>query len=168
LSSALYRGALRGELGLGNGTRLVGIVGRMFPIKNHRLFLDAAARVAGAEKHARFVVVGDGLLRPEMEAHAGAWHRDRVVFMAGGTTCPGSIRSRRAGGVSKNEGTPVSAIGPWLGALRGRGRWPPDLIDDGRPAASCRRRTPALAAAILRMLRDPDAGKSARLPGAGP
>jgi glycosyltransferase involved in cell wall biosynthesis len=37
--------------------RLVGIVGRIFPIKNHQLFLEAAALVARRDSAARFVVV---------------------------------------------------------------------------------------------------------------
>src|SRR5512143_411669 len=81
LGSGEHRGALYRELGLTNGARLIGIVGRIFPIKNHRLFLDAAARVAAEEPSARFVVVGDGVLRPEMEAHARHLGiADRVTF----------------------------------------------------------------------------------------
>ncbi len=39
---------------------LVGIVGRLSPVKDHETFLRTAARVAVAEPAARFVVVGDG------------------------------------------------------------------------------------------------------------
>src|SRR5262249_14290494 len=60
LESAMHRGSVREELSLKNGAPLVGIVGRIFPIKNHRLFLDAAARISVVEKTARFVIVGDG------------------------------------------------------------------------------------------------------------
>jgi hypothetical protein len=38
------RGVFRRELGLDQGVSLVGIVGRLTEIKNHRLFLTAAAR----------------------------------------------------------------------------------------------------------------------------
>ena len=62
------RGALRQELGLASDASLVGIVGRLFPIKNHALFLDAAARLLAGWPTARFVVVGDGVLRGELEA----------------------------------------------------------------------------------------------------
>jgi glycosyltransferase involved in cell wall biosynthesis len=53
-----YRGEFRRELGLNNGDRLIGIVGRIFPIKNHRLFLDSAVEVASQEPACRFVIVG--------------------------------------------------------------------------------------------------------------
>src|SRR5262249_44652048 len=70
LRSQVHRGSFRKGLGIPDGVPLVGIVGRIFPIKNHRLFLEAAARVAAKEPTARFVVVGDGTLRSEMEALA--------------------------------------------------------------------------------------------------
>lgn len=172
LNSAAYGGAFRRELGLGNGTRLVGIVGRVFPIKNHRLFLDAAAQVAGEEGHARFVVVGDGILRPEMEAHARRLGiADRVVFTGWRRDLPRIYPDLDVLVVSsKNEGTPVSAIeamasGRPVVATRVGGL--PDLIDDGKTGCLVPSEdAPALAAAILRVLRDPDAahrmGEAAR------
>ena len=65
-----YRGAFRRELQLNGAERVVGIVGRIFPIKNHHLFLEAAALVAREEPAARFVIVGDGTLRPALERQA--------------------------------------------------------------------------------------------------
>ena len=65
-----YRGAFRRELQLNGAERLVGIVGRIFPIKNRHLFLEAAALVAREDPAARFVIVGDGTLRPALERHA--------------------------------------------------------------------------------------------------
>jgi glycosyltransferase involved in cell wall biosynthesis len=55
---------------------LVGIVGRLTEVKNHRLFLDAAARLKAASEasgaRVRFLVVGDGHLRAGLEAYARA------------------------------------------------------------------------------------------------
>jgi glycosyltransferase involved in cell wall biosynthesis len=46
----------------------VGIVGRIVPIKNHTLFVEAAARILQlTDKKVRFVIVGDGDMRPQME-----------------------------------------------------------------------------------------------------
>jgi lipopolysaccharide/colanic/teichoic acid biosynthesis glycosyltransferase/glycosyltransferase involved in cell wall biosynthesis len=172
LNSAAYRDAFQRELGLGNGARLVGIVGRVFPIKNHRLFLDAAARVAGEEGNARFVVVGDGILRPEMEQHARRLGiADRVIFTGWRHDLPRIYPDLDVLVVSsKNEGTPVSAIeamasGCPVVATRVGGL--PDLIDDGKTGCLVPSEDPAaLAAAILRVLRDPDAahrmGQAAR------
>lgn len=165
LSSASHRGALQREMGLGNGTRLVGIVGRVFPIKNHRLFLDAAAQVAAADRHARFVVVGDGTLRPEMEAHARQLGiAEKVVFTGWRRDLPLIYPDLDVLVVSsKNEGTPVSAIeamasGRPVVATRVGGL--PDLIDDGRTGCLVPSEdAPALAAAILRVLGDPDGAR---------
>ncbi len=46
----------------------IGIIGRIVPIKNHRLFAEAAAVVAReTRRKVRFVIVGDGESRPQME-----------------------------------------------------------------------------------------------------
>ena len=165
LDSGEHRGALHRELGLANGARLIGIVGRIFPIKNHRLFLEAAARVAAEERSARFVVVGDGALRPEMEAHARSLGiGDRVTFTGWRRDLPRIYPDLDVLVVSsKNEGTPVSAIeamasGCPVVATRVGGL--PDLIEDGEtghlvPSEDA----PALVAAILRVLREPDAAR---------
>jgi glycosyltransferase involved in cell wall biosynthesis len=91
---------------------LVGIVGRIFPIKNHRLFLEAAARVAAQVDGARFLVVGDGVLRPAIEEHGrtlGIAHR--VVFTGWRRDLPSIYPDLDVLVVSSNnEGTPVSAI----------------------------------------------------------
>jgi glycosyltransferase involved in cell wall biosynthesis len=172
LDSAIHRGSFRRELGVSNGAPLVGIVGRIFPIKNHRLFLDAAARVAAEEKAARFVIVGDGALRRQMEGHAnGLGIADRVTFTGWRRDLPRIYADLDVLVVSSNnEGTPVSAIeamasGCPVVATRVGGL--PDLIDDGEtgylvPPGDA----DALGAAVIRLLRNHEAarriGESAR------
>jgi glycosyltransferase involved in cell wall biosynthesis len=65
------RGELRRELGLGQAP-LVGIVARLVPIKAHEVFLAAAARVHAAMPDVRFLVVGDGERRAELERQVDA------------------------------------------------------------------------------------------------
>jgi len=165
LDSAMQRGRFRRELCLSNGAPLVGIVGRIFPIKNHRLFLDAAARIAAEEKAARFVVVGDGTLRQEMEEHANALGiADRVIFTGWRRDLPRIYADLDALVVSSNnEGTPVSAIeamaaGCPVVATRVGGL--PDLIRDGETGSLVPRGdAPALAAAVQRLLRDHESAR---------
>ncbi len=64
------RGQVRQELGFGPEERLVGIVARLVPIKAHEVFLQAAVQVHRQEPRARFLVVGDGERRRELEALA--------------------------------------------------------------------------------------------------
>lgn len=72
---------LRDELGFGPSVRLVGIVSRLVPIKGVDIFLAAAEQVAETLPDVRFVVVGDGELRTELESIARARKlEDRVRF----------------------------------------------------------------------------------------
>ena len=65
----------------GAGGPLVGVVGRLDPVKDHAGFLAAAARVAGARPDARFVCVGGGPLAAPLAALTRR-HRldDRVLW----------------------------------------------------------------------------------------
>jgi len=61
---------------------LVGRVARLAPEKGVDVFLHAAARLAAAHPQARFLVVGDGPCRAELEALAAALGLgDRVEFL---------------------------------------------------------------------------------------
>ncbi len=62
--------ALRRELGVGPEQRLVGLVARLAPMKDHGSFLHAAAALRPRFPHARFVCVGDG---------AAAWRAKLVA-----------------------------------------------------------------------------------------
>jgi len=160
LDSTTHRGSFRRELSLNNGAPLIGIVGRIFPIKNHRLFLDAAARIAAVEKSARFVIVGDGALRRQMEEHADRLGiLDRVVFTGWRRDLPRIYADLDTLVVSSdNEGTPVSAIEAMASecpvvATRVGGL--PDLIADGETGHLVPLRdADALAAAVLRLVCD--------------
>ena len=160
LSSEVHRGSFRREMNLNGSTRLVGIVGRLFPIKNHRLFLDAAALVSAEEPASRFVVVGDGVLRQELDQYARDLSiRDMVIFTGWRRDLPRIYADLDVLVVSSdNEGTPVSAIesmasGCPVVATRVGGI--PDVISDGDtgylvPAGDA----DALASRILSLLRD--------------
>lgn len=72
---------VRQAAGCRDGDLLVGIVGRLSPVKGHAVFLDAAAEVARRLDHVRFAVVGDGPLRGELERLAAARGiSERVAF----------------------------------------------------------------------------------------
>jgi glycosyltransferase involved in cell wall biosynthesis len=51
---------VRAEWGIGEGEKVIGKVARFDPIKNHPLFLKAAARIAAERPDVRFVCVGHG------------------------------------------------------------------------------------------------------------
>jgi len=64
------RGQLRQELKIDNETPLIGIVARLVPVKGLHYFLEAAKIVLQAKPNFRFVIVGDGELRDELETYA--------------------------------------------------------------------------------------------------
>ncbi|HYJ15422.1 MAG TPA: glycosyltransferase family 4 protein, partial [Candidatus Limnocylindria bacterium] len=139
----------------------IGIVGRIFPIKNHALFLDAAARIFARERKARFIIVGDGVLRPKLEKQArDLGIADRVLFTGWRRDLPRICADLDVLVVSSdNEGTPVSAIeamaaGCPVVATRVGGL--PDLIEDQSTGCLVPPREPeTLANAVLGLFDDP-------------
>lgn len=60
---------------------VIGIVGRLVPIKNHAVLLESFALLVTDEPNAVLVIIGDGELRAELEAQTDALGiRDRVRF----------------------------------------------------------------------------------------
>ncbi|MCQ2560069.1 MAG: glycosyltransferase [Clostridia bacterium] len=60
---------------------VVGIVGRLHPVKGHRYFLQAAQQILQTKPEVRFLVVGDGSERPSLEAYAAELGiTDQVIF----------------------------------------------------------------------------------------
>lgn len=66
------RAALRGDLGLAQGTRVIGSVGRLNPVKDQATLLRAFARLHADIADTALVMVGDGALRPALESQAAA------------------------------------------------------------------------------------------------
>jgi len=81
LESAAHRAAMRGRLGYRDDEFVIGKVARLFELKGHEFVLDAATRIIAAHPNARFLFVGDGILRPQLEAQAERLGvRDRITF----------------------------------------------------------------------------------------
>jgi glycosyltransferase involved in cell wall biosynthesis len=112
LDCAPRRGELRAELGIRPSQPLIGIVGRLVPIKNHRLFLEAARSMVNSGNPAHFAVVGDGELRETLRALAdGMGIADRVHFLGWRQEMPPVYAALDALALtSDNEGTPVAVI----------------------------------------------------------
>lgn len=60
--------ALRAGLGLPQDALVVGHTGRFVSQKNHKLWVEVAAELARRREDVRFVLIGDGELRPAVEA----------------------------------------------------------------------------------------------------
>src|SRR6266571_2863183 len=78
------RSRAREELNAQTDEVLIGIVGRLTEIKNHRLFLEAAALLKQlTDKKVRFVIIGDGALRPELESQTRSLGLENEVAFLG-------------------------------------------------------------------------------------
>ncbi|MEO8358605.1 MAG: glycosyltransferase [Vicinamibacteria bacterium] len=136
LSKALPRGSLRKEAGWDDDVKVVGIVGRLVPIKDIDTFIDAAAIVGASMKGVRFAVVGDGEERARLEARARARLGDQIHFFGWRKDTAGVLGDLDLSvNTSLNEGTPVSLIealaaGRPVVATEVGGT--PDVLDRGR------------------------------------
>jgi len=110
--STVDRAPARASLGISDDAIVVTTVGRLTAIKQHTVFLDMAARVAKPVPRCLFLIVGDGELRPALEAQARELGQaDRVRFLG----WRGDLDAVYAASdvfvlTSRNEGTPVALI----------------------------------------------------------
>jgi len=96
---------VRGDLGIPQGSLIVGSVGRLSEQKGHRDLLDAARRVLETRPQARFLIVGDGDLASPLREQAArlgisgavifAGHRTDIPAVLGLSTCCASPRPTR-------------------------------------------------------------------------
>ncbi len=73
----------RRALALGETDRVVTIVARLFPEKNHRLLLEAFAEVTRRMENAKLLVVGEGVERDSIQKEISRLGLDRNVQMLG-------------------------------------------------------------------------------------
>ena len=104
--------AIRLELGLPLFAPIVGILAALRPEKNHELFLAGAAQIARTLPEARFLVIGDGPLRAELEALAAKLHvAERTHFLGSRSDVPTLLAACDVLALtSHNEASPVSIL----------------------------------------------------------
>ena len=109
-----HKGALRKKIRISEKTLLIGMVGRMAPIKNHRMFLEAGKLLIEnqANKKIKLILVGDGEERQQLVDYTDflgirenvlfyGWEKNIAMIYAGIDILALT---------SLNEGTPVSVI----------------------------------------------------------
>jgi glycosyltransferase involved in cell wall biosynthesis len=152
--------ALR-EWGLADDEVAVGAIGHLSPVKGHADLLEAAARVVARHPRTRFVLVGDGPLRAELESRA--WRlglHERVVF-AGARADVARVLSlldvvvlpSHTEGLSNVLLESMAMARPVVATAVGGN---PDVLRDGVSGRLVPARDPeALAAAVVGLLEDP-------------
>jgi glycosyltransferase involved in cell wall biosynthesis len=102
---------LREELGIADDQTAIGIVGRLCEVKNHGMFLDTAVRILrDPSARARFVIVGDGHLRKELEQQSMRLGISDAVRFTGFRKDAASLYAAMdiVALTSLNEGTPLT------------------------------------------------------------
>jgi glycosyltransferase involved in cell wall biosynthesis len=171
LSGELPRGVLRGEAGIAADVPLVGMVGRLVPIKDAPTFLEAARRVRALQPAVRFALVGDGEERPALEAECARLEMNGTVRFLGWRRDLAAVYGDLdvVVNASRNEGTPVALIEA-LAASRPvvatRVGGTPDLLADGAHGRLVPPADPgALAEAIVKTLEESEAARRRALAG---
>jgi glycosyltransferase involved in cell wall biosynthesis len=168
LSRELPRGELRHRHGIDAAAPLIGMVGRLVPIKDVPTFLRAAGIVHKAKPDSRFALVGDGEERNLLEEECRRLGLSETVSFHGWRQDIGAVLGDLDVVVncSLNEGTPVALIealaaGRPVVATSVGGT--PDLLGHGLRGLLVPPSDPeALAVAILEILNAPDvAGRRA-------
>jgi glycosyltransferase involved in cell wall biosynthesis len=106
------QGTFRKQWKIAPEVPLVGIVARLVPVKNHALFLQAAAKVIQTIPNAHFMIIGDGELRAEVEAQIETLGLRKSVTVTGWTRDMAAVYADLDVKVisSSNEGTPLTFI----------------------------------------------------------
>ena len=133
------RSAARAGLGIGPEERVVGIVGRLVPVKNHELMLDAFARLCRTDGPPwRLVIVGGGEDREEVLRE-----RTRRLGIEGRVLWLGWRRDLRqiypvmdvVALTSRDEGTPVALLEALAAGIPVAARavgGVPEVLEEGR------------------------------------
>lgn len=160
------------EWGIAGDEEVVGAIGSLTPVKGHSDLFDAAARVVARRPRTRFVIVGDGPLRPELEAQVlRLGLREHVVFAGVRGDVPHVLAScdvvalpSHTEGLSNVLLESMAMARPVVATAVGGN---PDVLRDGTSGRLVPARDPeALAASLAGMIEDPEAawamGREAR------
>ncbi|HEV7926115.1 MAG TPA: glycosyltransferase [Verrucomicrobiae bacterium] len=74
---------LRARLGIAPADFVVGKIARLFQLKGHEDLIDAAPEVLRSHPQTKFLLVGDGNLRPRLQERARAAGMEKAVIFAG-------------------------------------------------------------------------------------
>lgn len=125
--TAYPRDEVRTELGLTADDFVIGHVGRFDAVKNHRFLLEVARALLRLKQNTRLLLVGDGVLRADIEAKA---HQQEIPFICTGSRAdvPRLLSAMDAFVFpSIFEGLPMSVVEAQAAGL-------PVLISTGVPA----------------------------------
>ena len=71
---------IKKSLGIPEDASVIGIVGRLVPVKGHEYFINAAKLILQRRRDLRFLIVGDGPLRQDLESRISADLSECIKF----------------------------------------------------------------------------------------
>lgn len=161
-------GSFRDQWNIPADAPLIATAGRFVSVKNHALFLEAAALICQQRPDAHFVMIGDGELREQVEAKIAALNLQSCITLTGWQRDLRLAYSDMDVFVisSLNEGTPVTVIEALAAgcpvvttAVGGL----PDLLDGGAFGTLVPTKdAAAMAAAVVQVLETPPDTRSAQ------
>jgi glycosyltransferase involved in cell wall biosynthesis len=81
LNSVQQRAQVRRELGIDQDAIVVGKIARLFHLKGHEYLIDAARQIKPTDRPIKFLLVGDGILRAELESRIARYQlTDQFIF----------------------------------------------------------------------------------------
>lgn len=79
--NAVVGGQVRKSLGINNSDIVLGTIGRLVPVKDHKTMITALALITSLRSDIKLIIVGDGILRDELEQFVrGAKVENNVIF----------------------------------------------------------------------------------------
>jgi len=141
---------------------VIGFVGRLCEEKGADIFVEVAASIASRRPDARFLMVGDGPLRKQLEARARQWGIDRRLLFTGeladARPLLGQIDVLLV--PSRTEGAPLvvlEAVAAGTAIVASQVGGIPEQMRDGDDGLLCRPGDiGGFAAAVNLLLEDPD------------
>jgi glycosyltransferase involved in cell wall biosynthesis len=138
-------------------TPIVGTIGRLVPVKNHRLLIDAFARIHAERPEAHLAILGDGPLGDSLATHAADLRlSNEVSFVKSSPSAEVFLRSLDVFALSSDsEGLPLTLLEAMAAGLpvaaTGVGGIP-EVIENGRDGYLVPASSPELLARVISSL----------------
>ena len=158
-------GEARREFGIAEKSPVIGCIAHFADHKGHRYLIATAARVAAAVPDVRFLLVGDGELRPQIERQIKDLNHEKHVILTGfRTDIPRLLAAMDIVVLSSHlEGLGTSLLDAMAMArpvVATRVGGIPEMVEDGVNGRLVPPRDPdALAGALIELIRRPDERK---------
>ena len=171
-SKKLDSTSIRKSLGIESGCPVVGCVARLDAVKGHAYLIQAAAKISKRNPKVKFLLVGDGPLRKELEdLTVNLGIKDKVIFAGTRRDIPEMLSAIDIFVLPSalREGCPLSileAMAMSKPVVASRLGGIPEEVSDGESGILVNPKDPdSLADAIIKLFSDKDMAKSMGLAG---